>query len=114
MTAAVYSLALLTIFLNAVAQVMMKAGASASVKVAMSTGRAYGLIAAALLLYLLAAALWIHVLRQVDLTQVYPFMALSFVIVPLLSIMFLGEQIDFRYATGVLLIIGGILLCSRT
>jgi hypothetical protein len=39
------------------------------------------------------------VLRQVELTLVYPFMALSFVVVPLLSVLFC-ERVDCRTWRG--------------
>lgn len=112
MTNKVYALAILTILLNAVAQILMKAGASASAAEAAPLLRAWGLIGAALLIYVIGMALWIYVLRQVELTLVYPFMALSFVVVPLLSVLFLGERVDLPYMAGVVLIMGGIYLCS--
>lgn len=114
MTAHVYSLAVFTILLNAVAQVVMKAGATASATAQAGSMRGYALIGAALAIYVLGMVLWLLVLRQVELTLVYPFMALSFVVVPLLSVLFLGERVDVAYMAGVVLIMGGIYLCSGT
>jgi len=112
MTTKVYALAILTILMNAVAQILMKAGASASAAAIQPALRAWALIGAALAIYVLGMALWLYVLRHVELTLVYPFMALSFVVVPLLSVLFLGERVDGAYVAGVLLIMGGIYLCS--
>lgn len=61
-------------------------------------------------LYVAATFTWIWLLSRVELSQAYPFMALSFVIVPLLSMAFLGEQIGYRYWFGIALIVAGIVL----
>lgn len=63
---------------------------------------------AALLLYGLATLLWIYVLKSVPLSYAYSFMALSFVIVPLLAAAFLGESVGLRYAAGSALILAGL------
>jgi undecaprenyl phosphate-alpha-L-ara4N flippase subunit ArnE len=61
-----------------------------------------------------ATILWVWVLRQVPLTVAYPFFALSFVIVPFLSSVFLGEHISLNYWIGVGLIIAGIVVTVTT
>ena len=68
---------------------------------------------AALCLYALATGLWIHVLTRVDLVRAYPFAALSFVLVPLFSYLFLGERIGAPYAAGVALTALGVVLCQQ-
>jgi len=60
------------------------------------------------LLYAAATFVWIWLLSKVELSHAYPFMALSFVVVPLMSALILGEQLDTRYWIGILLIIAGI------
>jgi drug/metabolite transporter (DMT)-like permease len=65
---------------------------------------------AALVIYGIATLAWVWQLRYVNLSQAYPFMALSFVIVPLASTAILGEPITLRYWSGVGLIVGGIVL----
>jgi drug/metabolite transporter (DMT)-like permease len=65
---------------------------------------------AALTIYGVATLAWIWQLRYVNLSQAYPLMALSFVIVPLASMVLLGEPITLRYWAGVGLIVGGIIL----
>ena len=62
----------------------------------------------ALLLYGGATLLWVWILREVPLTLAYPFIALSFVIVPLVSGTILGEQVDIAYWIGICLIVAGI------
>lgn len=53
---------------------------------------------------------WIWLLSKLELTRAYPFMALSFIFVPLLSTFLLGEHISPRYWAGTILIIAGLLL----
>lgn len=61
-------------------------------------------------LYVTATLAWIWLLSRMELSQAYPFMALSFVIVPLLSMVFLGEHVGYRYWFGIALIVAGIVL----
>jgi drug/metabolite transporter (DMT)-like permease len=67
----------------------------------------------ALTIYGVATVAWIWQLRSIELSRAYPFMALSFVVVPLLSASVLKEPIDARYWAGTGMIIGGILLTLR-
>jgi len=61
-------------------------------------------------LYVVATFAWIWLLSRIELNQAYPFMALSFVIVPMLSMAFLGEHVGYRYWLGIALIFAGIVL----
>ena len=65
---------------------------------------------AALVLYGSATLLWIHVLKSVPLAYAYSFMALTFVMVPLLAAWWLGETVGLKYAFGAGLIIIGLLI----
>lgn len=65
---------------------------------------------AALMLYGSATLLWLFVLKAVPLSYAYSFMALTFVMVPLLAAYFLGEQLGLRYIIGSGLIITGLLV----
>jgi drug/metabolite transporter (DMT)-like permease len=62
----------------------------------------------ALIIYAAATLGWVYSLRVVPLTIAYPFMALAFVIVPVLSAFFLQESISIRLAVGTALIVCGI------
>ncbi len=66
----------------------------------------------ALIIYGSATLFWIWLLRSTPLNQAYPFMALAFVIVPLLSSLFLGEKVDSRYFIGVSLIMAGLIIMN--
>lgn len=67
---------------------------------------------AALALYGFATLLWIYVLKTAPLSYAYSFMALTFVIVPLLSLLFLGESLSWRYGAGSVLIIAGLMIAQ--
>ena len=56
--------------------------------------------------------IWIHLLRNIELSKAYPFMALSFVVVPLLGMLFFEEQLTAPYFFGVTLIIFGIVVIA--
>jgi uncharacterized membrane protein len=57
-----------------------------------------------------ATILWIQLLRHAALTQVYPLMGLSFVVVPLLSVLVLRESITLQFVAGSVLIATGVAL----
>jgi len=56
--------------------------------------------------------IWVWVLRTLPLAIAYPFMALCFVIVPLLSYLVLGETVGLKFMMGTLLIVSGVVLIS--
>ena len=63
---------------------------------------------AALAIYAIGTVLWVVTLKFVPLTVAHPFMALSFVVVPLFSWLTLGEAVDMRFALGLALVLAGI------
>ena len=66
-----------------------------------------------LALYGLGAVSWIAVLKRMDLSHAYPFLALNFVLIALVSGFFLGEAIPPVRWAGLGLICCGILLVAR-
>ncbi len=56
--------------------------------------------------------IWPAVLAALDLSVAFPLGSMSFVLIPLLSIIFLGEQIGALRWFGILVITGGIALLS--
>lgn len=64
-------------------------------------------------LHAAALALWVVALRQVELSFAYPFIALGFVLVALLSYLFLGESMGAMRIGGMVLIVAGVLLIAR-
>lgn len=59
-----------------------------------------------------ATLLWTYVLRTVPLAYAYAFMALTFVMVPILATLWLGETITMRYVMGGGLIILGLFIAQ--
>lgn len=80
-----------------------------------------GTLAFALNPYLLAAIanyvtvflLWIWVLRYADLSKAYPFLALTFAVVPAVGILFFGEKASLALVIGIALILTGVAIIGR-
>lgn len=62
----------------------------------------------AVALYGIATLAWVYVLKMVPLSMAYSFMALTFVLVPLMAAFFLKEPLTVKYAIGACLIIAGL------
>lgn len=62
----------------------------------------------ALAIYALATLMWLYVLKTTPLRVAYPFAALSFVLVPILASLFLGESLSPNTWAGTALILAGI------
>ena len=65
-----------------------------------------------IVIYGLATLLWIYVLKTTPLTKAYPYMALSFVLIPIASVVLYSEQVRPMYVLGTALIVAGVLLTS--
>ena len=66
----------------------------------------------ALAIYLGATLWWVVVLRTTTLSHAYAFMALSFLYVPIMSWLVLGERFGWRTAAAFALILAGIALAA--
>ena len=62
----------------------------------------------AIVVYFVATIMWLFVLKATPLRVAYPFVALSFVIVPILAHFFLGESINWNTFAGAGFILIGI------
>jgi len=107
-----YGLLIVTPFLIACGQVLFK---MTSEKLANSGHKFYSVLyepvfILALVIYAGATLLWLYVLKSVPLIYAYSFMALTFVIVPLMAALWLGETLTLKYALGAALIIMGLLI----
>lgn len=71
------------------------------------------LILGGLLLYGIGAISWISVLGRMNLSHAYPFLALNFVLIAILSRLFLNEPIPMVRWVGMLVICVGIILVSQ-
>jgi multidrug transporter EmrE-like cation transporter len=61
----------------------------------------------------MASMWWMAAMTQFELSFAYPFMSLAFVVVMVLSIMFLGEQLTWTKIAGTLIIISGLFVITR-
>ncbi|MEM8839150.1 MAG: EamA family transporter [Pseudomonadota bacterium] len=68
------------------------------------------LFVSALVIYGSATLIWIYVLKSVPLAQAYSFMALTFVIVPILAVWLLGETTSWKFFAGTALIMTGLVI----
>jgi len=68
---------------------------------------------AALVIYGTGTIAWIYVLKYVPLSYAYPFMALTFCLVPVFAWLFLGEAISWQLAIGTALVLAGLAVITR-
>lgn len=68
----------------------------------------------ALSLYAAALLMWLHVLSKVPLSTAYPILAITYAIVPLLSMVFFGERIQQSQIIGICLVLTGVALIGKT
>lgn len=69
-------------------------------------------MASVLLLYAIATVLWVYLLHGLPLSRAYPFIALVFAFVPLLSWFVFHEALDLRYGLGLALTLAGLYLIA--
>lgn len=62
----------------------------------------------ALFIYGAATVLWVFTLSRVPLSRAMPFVALTFAIVPVVSVVALGEKLNLAYWIGVAIIAAGV------
>lgn len=67
-----------------------------------------------LFLYVVGAVLWLFALSQFELSLVYPFVSISFVLVVILSAVFLNEHISLLRILGVTLIVAGAIFVAKS
>ena len=70
------------------------------------------LILIAIPLYVAGFLLWLIVLSKLDLSYAYPFLALTYVLVPLLSRLLLGEHVPTMRWIGIVVVCIGLVLAG--
>jgi drug/metabolite transporter (DMT)-like permease len=115
MIISIYSyLALLTAIFMAAGQVLFKIG-STHLSVGSFTELFISFIKniyllSAIFLYAATILLWIYVLKYLPLSKAYPLTALSYVLVPIISLLILNEPYTLRTFLGCLLILAGVVV----
>ena len=67
-----------------------------------------------IILYIISSAIWLMVLSKVDLSFAYPMLSLGYVLILIISAIFLHETVGPMRIVGVLLIVIGIIVVFRT
>lgn len=124
MTCKLVILIITCVMLGALAQLAMKVGMSdAPMKATMA--KEFGgdlivtvlkkpLVIGGLAAYVLGAGLWLFVLSQADLSLVYPFTGLGFVLTMLFGWLFLHENVGMYRIVGTLLIATGAYFVAKS
>ena len=117
-------LALASISMSAVAQVLFKFGMSAdAVRGALAEGAVLGVaravalnpgILGGLALYGFGTVLWLGVLSRAELSQAYPFVGLSFVLTALFGALLFNDSLSAGRLAGIALIVAGVWLVGRS
>ena len=120
----ILALALASICMSAVAQLLFKMGMSAApVRAALADGGAPAVIRAVALnpgvlgglaLYGFGTVLWLGVLARAELSQAYPFVGLSFVLTALFGVVLFHESLSAPRIAGIAAIVVGVYLVGRS
>ncbi len=62
---------------------------------------------------MIAMLLWLMILRQLSLTEAYPWTALIYIITPIASTIIFGELLKPQYFLGLALVIVGVFIATR-
>ncbi len=73
-----------------------------------------GYIIAAVLLTVITALAWLLAVSKAEISYIYPFMALSYVLVALFSLLIFKEDVNALRWAGILVICLGVFLVSRS
>lgn len=71
-------------------------------------------VLAGVLLYAGSAILWLTILSKVDVSFAYPLIALGYIVTAILAKFYFNENITLIRWFGILLIIGGVFMVSRS
>jgi drug/metabolite transporter (DMT)-like permease len=61
----------------------------------------------------LGSIIWIILLRNIELSRAYPFISLSFILVPLLGFAIFNEQLSLPYFIGTMFILVGVMIIAK-
>lgn len=123
MNLATFGFIMTGIFLNALAQLLLKAGTNAvgAIHLTMENWLAIGMKLAAqppiiggLTCYVLSVGVWIIGLSRVDVTIAYPLLSLGYVVNALGAWYFLGEALSGQRILAVGIILIGVALLARS
>jgi multidrug transporter EmrE-like cation transporter len=109
---------LLSVFISTLGQIFLKLGATSEKSIFQTD---IGLLKMfnitsifGLFLYAVSALLWMVVLKKVELSYAYPMVSLGYVFVFIASYFLFGEAINMTRIAGLVVIIIGIIILSRS
>ena len=121
MNFATFALVLVSVSLNALAQVVLRKAMTvgtlppASEVVALGVALASNIwLWAGMACYAASIGLWLVVLGRVEVSAAYPMLSIGYVIAAVLGLVFLGEQVGPMRMAGIALIGAGVLVVART
>lgn len=116
-------LILLGVFLNAVAQLLLKEGMrrigyfdfawSSFVPVALQAG-GNAFVLAALLCYVLSVGVWLMVLSRVEVSFAYPLLSVGYIVNAIAAYYLFQENLSLARVAGIVVIIAGVYLVTRS
>lgn len=116
-----YSLALVSIVLGALGQVILKSGADKIGSLSLSASSLFSdllriiktpQILSGMVFFGLSSLLWIKVLTRSELSLVYPMVSLSYILVAILSFLLFKEQFTMQKILGIAVIITGVVVLN--
>ena len=121
MNFATFTLVLVSVSLNALAQVVLRKAMTvgtlppAHEVVALGFALASNLwLWAGMACYAASIGLWLVVLKRVEVSAAYPMLSIGYVIAAVLGLVFLGEQVGPMRIAGIALIGAGVVMIART
>ena len=108
-----YFIVIICVIGIAVGQLLFKVTANLWAQSGELTVKAASFFLFTVFIYGFVSLVWLLALKKIDLGQAYPFMALSFVLVPIGSYLFFNERFSCMYFIGIILIIAGIIFIVR-
>jgi len=119
----IFLLIFLGVFLNAAAQLLLKAGMSQighfefslanlipiGMKVALCPS-----IVSGIALYVLSVVVWLLVLSRVQVSYAYPMLSIGYVVNAFAAYLLFGEDLSLMRMTGILIIMSGVYLVAQS
>jgi len=115
------ALILMSVLTSAAAQVLLKAGVSGArggveagtnLPMALLDFLTRPAVLAGLALYGVGAVLWLGALSRTELSKAYPFVSLGFVLTALAGSLLFGEAVGLVRASGIALIVAGVVFVA--
>lgn len=123
MNISTFGFVLTGVFLNAIAQLLLKAGTKAVGAIHLTVDNWFGTglklatqlpVIGGLSCYVLSVVVWIIALSRVDVSLAYPMISLGYIVNALGAWYFLGEAISMQRVVAMAIILLGVALIART